>query len=73
MVNPEVVQIIPGIPPISVEVTFLADDVALEPDEMITLELVPSVQVSLLSGEGVFFQKTVILTIIDKDGMWILL
>lgn len=73
MVNTEIVQILPNISPVNVEVTFLADDVALESNETIVFELVPSGRVSVPSGEGVYFLKTIKVTIIDKDSKYIIL
>ena len=50
-----------------VEVTFLSDNVALEPDETFELELVPSAATILPDGEGVFFVNQIQMTIIDND------
>ena len=62
-------QISPSISPVNVEFKFLTDDIALEFNETITLELVPSSRDSLPSGKGVYFRNTIKLTITDADGM----
>ena len=54
--------------PVNIEVTFFLDDVALESSEIVNFELVPSRGISLPSGEGIFFQRTVEVLIVDSDG-----
>ena len=55
-------------PPDNVEFTFRVDAIAQEPDESLTLELVPTVSTTVPSGSAVFFRNTIALTIVDSDS-----
>ena len=69
VINTEEVQISVGSSaPVNIEVTFFLDDVALESSEIVNFELVPSREISLPSGEGIFFQRTVEVLIVDSNG-----
>ena len=50
--------------------TFRLDTIAQEPNETFTLTLVPSIDLVAagLQGEGIFFQNTIEVTIIDNGG-----
>jgi hypothetical protein len=50
----------------NVVLTFRVDSIALEPNETLTLTLVPLVQPN--PREGLFFQNTIDVTIIDSDS-----
>jgi hypothetical protein len=53
-------------------VTFRIDSLALEPDEMFDLELVPLNGITLPSGYGVFFINIINVTIVDHDSkFWV--
>ena len=54
----------------NVVLTFHVDTIAQEPNENFTLTLVPNIDLAAasLQGEGVFFQNTIEVTIIDNDG-----
>ena len=54
--------------PATVEVTFFPDNVALETNEVVNFELVPSRGASFQLREGVFFRKTLEVLITDSDG-----
>ena len=54
--------------PANVEVMFLLDDVALESSEVVYFELIPLRGMSLPSGEGIFFQRTVEVLIKNSDS-----
>ena len=54
--------------PTSVVVTFRVDGVAQELNETVILELVPSGAVNVPTGEGIFFRRTIEMTIMDSDG-----
>ena len=55
--------------------TFVADEVAEEVNESLTLQLVPTPAAltaqTIPTGEGVFFKQEIILTIIDADREYI--
>ena len=69
VINTEEVQISFGSStPVNVDVTFFPDDVALESSEIVNFELVPLGGISMPSGEGVFFQRTLEVLITDSDG-----
>ena len=61
------------VPPDNVVFTFRVDGIAQEPDESLTLELVPSATITLPSGSAVFFQNTLALTIVDSDSEFLVL
>ena len=54
----------------NVVLTFRVDTIAQEPNETFTLTLVPGIDLTTagLQGEGIFFQNTTEVTIIDNDG-----
>lgn len=53
--------------PVAVEVEFINDGIALESNEIATLELTAPVPVPA-RNEGVFFRRTIYLHIVDSDG-----
>ena len=55
--------------PRSVSFIFRADSIAQEPDETLTLRLDAAPGTTIPSGDGVFFQDTIDMTIIDGDGI----
>ena len=58
-------------PPDNVVLTFRVDAIAQEPNETLSLELVPIVT-TLPTGDGVFFRNTLTMSIIDSDSKGLL-
>ena len=52
--------------PVDVVVTFRVDSIAQEPNETFTLTLVPSAPPT--PREGLFFQNTIQMSIVDSNG-----
>ena len=55
-------------PPDNVAFTFLVDAIAQEPNEMLSLELVPTVTTTLPTGDAVFFRNMISMSITDSDS-----
>ena len=55
-------------PPDNVVFTFRVDAIAQETDESLSLQLVPTAQTTLPSGDGVFFRDTLSMMIVDSDS-----
>ena len=55
-------------PPDNVVFTFHVDAIAQEPNETFFLELVPTATTTLPTGDPVFFQNTLNMSIIDSDS-----
>ena len=53
-------------PPDNVVFTFRVDAIAQEPNETLSLELIP--RTALPTGDAVFFQNTLTMSIIDSDS-----
>ena len=58
--------------PVSIDLIFPVDGVALESDELFSLELVPTDEASLPIVAGFFFRRNIELTIVDRDGRFII-
>ena len=56
-------------PPDNVVFTFCVDAIAQERNETLLLGLVPTSTTTLPTGDGVFFRKYTLLTIMDSDCM----
>ena len=54
-------------PPGNVVFTFRVDAIAQEPNETLSLELVPTAATTQPTGNGVFFRRTLTMRIIDRD------
>ena len=55
-------------PPDNVVFTFRVDAIAQEPNETLTLELVPTATTTMPTGDAVFFRNTLNMNIIDSDS-----
>ena len=56
------------IPPDSVVFAFRVDAIAQEPNETLSLELVPTMSTTLPTGDGVFFRNILTMNIVDSDS-----
>ena len=55
-------------PPDNVAFTFLVDAIAQEPNETLSVELVPTATTTLPTGDAVFFRNTLNMSIVDSDS-----
>ena len=58
------------VPPDEVQFILNADGITQEGNETFSLQLVPSGDTTLPTGDGVFFLNTLSVTIIDNDREW---
>ena len=54
-------------PPDNVVFTFRVDAIAQEPNETLSLELIPAATTTLPSGDAVFFRNTLSMTLTVRD------
>ena len=74
-VNTNFVRVIATAPDRVENVVYIlrTDNIAQENNETFTIELVPRAGTSQPTGDGVFFRNTLEVTIIDSDGMNLIL